>query len=86
MKAIYKKLSPKPTLEEEANWGLVGLLHDADYELSRNHPEKHTLILEEKIGDKSTLCSGSLGDESQQALHSLGRDIHQQPFDDEKGF
>ncbi|MCL5432523.1 MAG: phosphohydrolase [Patescibacteria group bacterium] len=31
-------------------WGLVGLLHDADYELSRDHPEKHSLILEEKYG------------------------------------
>jgi uncharacterized protein len=50
MKALYTRLSPKPTPEEEANWGLVGLLHDADYELCKNHPEKHTLILEEKIG------------------------------------
>ena len=33
-------------------WGIVGLLHDADYELCKNHPERHTLILEEKIGDK----------------------------------
>ena len=52
MKAIYKKISPKPTPEEEAAWGLVGLLHDADYELCKNHPEKHTLVLEEKIGYK----------------------------------
>jgi hypothetical protein len=52
MKAIYKKISPTPTPEEETNWGIVGLLHDADYELCRDHPEKHTLILEEKIGFK----------------------------------
>jgi len=52
MKSLYKRISPKPTIEEEANWGLVGLLHDADYELCRDHPEKHTLILEEKIGEK----------------------------------
>jgi len=50
MKAIYKRIAPKPIAEEEANWGLVGLLHDADYELCRDHPEKHTLVLEEKIG------------------------------------
>lgn len=31
-------------------WGIVGLLHDADYELTRNTPERHTLLLEEKIG------------------------------------
>jgi predicted hydrolase (HD superfamily) len=52
MKAIYKRISPKPTAEEEANWGLVGLLHDADYEMCRDHPERHTLILEEQIGYK----------------------------------
>jgi uncharacterized protein len=51
MKALYKRLSAKPTPEEEVNWGLVGLLHDADYEMCKNHPEKHTLILEEKIGN-----------------------------------
>jgi predicted hydrolase (HD superfamily) len=50
MKSLYNRLSQKPTPAEEANWGLVGLLHDADYEQCRNHPEKHTLILEEKIG------------------------------------
>jgi predicted hydrolase (HD superfamily) len=50
MKSLYKRLAVKPTPVEEINWGLVGLLHDADYELCRDHPEKHTLILEEKIG------------------------------------
>jgi hypothetical protein len=49
MKSLCKRLSATQTLEEEADWGLVGLFHDADYELCRNHPEKHTLILEEKI-------------------------------------
>jgi len=33
------------------NWALSGLLHDADYELTRNTPEKHTIYLEEKIGN-----------------------------------
>ena len=33
------------------DWGLVGLLHDADYELTKTHPENHTLYLEEKIGN-----------------------------------
>lgn len=50
MKSLYNRISTKPTPADEANWGLVGLLHDADYELCKNHPEKHTLVLEEKIG------------------------------------
>lgn len=34
------------------DWGLVGLLHDADYELTKENVSKHTLVLEENIGDK----------------------------------
>jgi hypothetical protein len=52
MKALYKRLTPKPIPQEEADWGIVGLLHDADYELCKSHPERHTLVLEERIGDK----------------------------------
>jgi predicted hydrolase (HD superfamily) len=52
MKALYKRLAPQGNLQDEGKWGLVGLLHDADYELSKNHPEKHSLILEEKIGSQ----------------------------------
>jgi predicted hydrolase (HD superfamily) len=52
MKALYRRLTPKQIPEEEADWGIVGLLHDADYELCKSHPERHTLVLEERIGDK----------------------------------
>lgn len=37
---------------DEEKWGLVGLLHDADYELTKDEPEKHTLVLEERIGSE----------------------------------
>ena len=50
MKDLYKRLNPVVDPIEEQNWGIVGLLHDADYEISKGKPEQHTLILEEKIG------------------------------------
>jgi predicted hydrolase (HD superfamily) len=34
--------------ENEEVWGITGLLHDADYEMSKGHPEQHGLILFEK--------------------------------------
>lgn len=52
MRALYKRLNKDQTKQDEEKWGIVGLLHDADYELTKGHPEKHTLVLEEKIGTK----------------------------------
>lgn len=51
MKALYKKLNKEQNPKDEEKWGIVGLLHDADYELTKDTPEKHTLVLEEKIGN-----------------------------------
>ena len=52
MRAICRVYATKAkkVLNEE-NWAIAGLLHDADYELTRSTPEKHTLYLEEKIGN-----------------------------------
>lgn len=52
MRALYRRLNKNQTPREEERWGIVGLLHDADYELTKDTPEKHTLVLEEKIGSK----------------------------------
>jgi putative nucleotidyltransferase with HDIG domain len=35
--------------EDEKNWGLVGLLHDIDYEKTEATPEKHSLLAEEML-------------------------------------
>lgn len=39
--------------EDEEKWGLAGLLHDIDYEETKNNPEKHSLLgaeMLEKMG------------------------------------
>ncbi|MEN2984733.1 MAG: HDIG domain-containing metalloprotein [Dictyoglomaceae bacterium] len=42
MKALANHLK-----EDEELWGLTGLLHDIDYELTEKEPEKHSLLSEE---------------------------------------
>lgn len=34
---------------DEEEWAIVGLLHDADYELVEKDPSRHTLVTEEKL-------------------------------------
>src|SRR3989344_6417347 len=34
---------------DEEEWAIVGLLHDADYELIEKDPTRHTLVTEEKL-------------------------------------
>jgi predicted hydrolase (HD superfamily) len=37
--------------EDEEKWGLVGLLHDVDYERTEATPEKHGMLAEEMLGE-----------------------------------
>lgn len=48
MKAIYRRMYPDGNTEDEERWGIVGLLHDADYEMAKGHPEQHGLLLFDK--------------------------------------
>ena len=50
MIALCRKLDPKADDILINKWGTVGLLHDADYELTKDNPKKHTLVLEQNIG------------------------------------
>jgi hypothetical protein len=51
MRAIARVFAQRfRKMADEEHWGLAGLLHDADYELTRKTPERHTLYLEERLG------------------------------------
>jgi predicted hydrolase (HD superfamily) len=52
MKALCPRLIPGADEITVNKWGTVGLLHDADYEQTKDTPQKHTLVLEQELGDK----------------------------------
>ncbi len=51
---LYLKEREKGNAQEfnEEEWAIVGLLHDADYELIEKDPGKHTLVTTEKLKEK----------------------------------
>jgi hypothetical protein len=53
VEAVMKHLARELKADEE-KWGLVGLLHDLDYEETKNTPDRHTLITAEWLQDKVT--------------------------------
>lgn len=48
VEAIMRSLARKFG-EDEEEYAIVGLLHDADYELVAKDPKRHTLVTEEKL-------------------------------------
>jgi putative nucleotidyltransferase with HDIG domain len=47
MKALAKHFG-----EDEAKWEVVGLLHDGDYEETKDSPEKHTILMAQWLREK----------------------------------
>ena len=39
--------------EDKKKWGLLGLIHDIDYEKTKDDLDKHTLLAEEILGDRA---------------------------------
>ena len=65
MKALAEKLGG-----DKEKWGLVGLLHDGDYEKTKETPEKHTLLMAQWLKDA--------GEEDQEVLEAiLSHNYHQ---------
>ncbi|MGP3666872.1 MAG: HDIG domain-containing metalloprotein [Candidatus Bathyarchaeota archaeon] len=50
VEAIMRSLA-KYLGESVENWGLVGLLHDVDFEKTENNPLQHGLVAEKILGD-----------------------------------
>lgn len=65
MKVLAKQLSSEgrsisDRKEDEDKWEIIGILHDGDYEKTKDTPEKHTILMtqwlkEKKVEDKEIL-------------------------------
>lgn len=49
MRGLCKYQKSDATPDEIEVWGITGLLHDADYEQVTGHPEKHGILITEKV-------------------------------------
>lgn len=47
MRSLAKKFG-----EDEEKWGLAGLIHDLDWDLTKSEPEKHSLVAEPILREK----------------------------------
>ncbi|MEK7448784.1 MAG: HDIG domain-containing metalloprotein [Planctomycetota bacterium] len=52
VEAVMKRLA-RELHQDEEQWGLAGLLHDLDYEETKNTPDRHGLTTVELLKDKN---------------------------------
>ncbi len=52
VEAVMKKLA-KRFNEDQNKWGIAGLLHDVDYEKTKDTPEKHSIISAQMLEEKN---------------------------------
>lgn len=45
----FKETRPAEVYESEDEWGIVGLLHDADWERTESTPDQHTILLSTEL-------------------------------------
>ncbi|MCX7779023.1 MAG: HDIG domain-containing protein [Patescibacteria group bacterium] len=73
VEAVMRELA-KYFNEDEEKWGLTGLLHDIDYEETKNEPKKHSLVggeILEKLGLDKEIVEAI---EAHNEIHGLPRE------------
>ena len=70
MRALARKLKTEEKINEE-KWGIVGLLHDADYEKTKEKPEEHTLLVYRWLEEALRQAQGKLGETDQEILEAI---------------
>ncbi|UMZ72663.1 HDIG domain-containing metalloprotein [Natranaerofaba carboxydovora] len=75
VEAVMKKLANKMDKDAE-KWALAGLLHDVDYEKTKDEPEKHSKISAEMLEEKNV-------DEDICYAVKVHNDIHELPRNSE---
>lgn len=64
-----EKSSDAKAMEE--TWGIIGLLHDGDYEKTRETPEKHTLMMTDWLKKALRQAQGKLSKDDKEILSAI---------------